>query len=37
VRTIEKGVVVNVLKEGKGKRRKEGEKRGGGAEGKGER
>jgi len=24
VRTIEKGVVVNVLKEGKGKRRKEG-------------
>jgi len=37
VRTIEKGVVVNVIEEGKEKRREEGEKREGGAEGKGER
>jgi len=35
VRTIEKGVVINVPKEGKGKRRNEGGGRG--VEGKGER
>jgi len=34
VQTVEKGVVVNVPKEGKGKRRNEGER---GVEGKGER
>jgi len=37
VRTIEKGVVVNIIKEGKEKRRQKGGRKGRGVEDKGER